>query len=87
MPASVNIFTKQNDIYVINAHFTFFIMQCSYTHNINKNGSISDLFYRVIWLYFIDSLNSPAKVLRYATLMKQLQETLQMLQVWRQSEP
>ena len=35
----------------------------------------------------IDSLNSPAKVLRYATLMRQLQETLQMLQVWKESEP
>ena len=51
MPPNVNIFTKQNCMYVINAHFTFFKMQCYYTHNINKNGSISDLFYRVIWLY------------------------------------
>ena len=30
--------------YVINAHFTFFIMQCFKKQNINKNGSISDLF-------------------------------------------
>ena len=35
----------------------------------------------------IDSINTPAKVLRYATLMKQLQETWQMLQEWRESEP
>ena len=35
----------------------------------------------------IDSINTPAKVLRYATMMKQLQETWQMLQVWRESEP
>lgn len=48
---------------------------------------MSDLFYWVTWIFNIDSLNTPAKVLRYATLMKQLQETLQMLQVWRESEP
>lgn len=48
---------------------------------------MSDLFYWVTWIFNIDSLNTPAKVLRYATLMKQLQETLQMLQEWRESEP